>query len=64
MEDDTAAFHWLSLAVGARGVRHVRHDGKFKVKIKKDFRPPFVWNGVCNCVVLGNLEVIRIQLVH
>ena len=33
-------------------------------KKSDDFRPPSVWNGVCNYVVLGNLEVIRIQLVH
>ena len=31
-EDDAAVSRLLSLAVGARGVRHVRHDGKLEIK--------------------------------
>jgi hypothetical protein len=34
MEDDAAAFHLLSLAVGARGVRH---DGKLEIKTAGTF---------------------------
>ena len=31
-EDDAAVSRLLSLAVGARGVCHVRHDGKLEIK--------------------------------
>lgn len=54
MEDNDTALYLFLLPIGARGVCRERHE---KLDEAGFWRPPSVWNGVCNYVVLGNLTL-------
>lgn len=54
MEDNDTALYLFLLPISARGVCRERHE---KLDEAGFWRPPSVWNGVCNYVVLGNLTL-------